>query len=198
MVKTALHAFAHLVGGRLRRSRAALGGLIVVAGFLFVACSGGSGTSADAKAEEDDGDLAPDFELTLFETPNHARGETISLSQFRGQPVVLNFWFPSCPPCVAEMPDLEAAFQAHKEIGLQFIGIQLLGLDTANDGQEFVNEVGVTYALGADETGAIVRNYKITGFPSTVLIDEDQRLIRTWTGLLDASTLDGLIEDLLN
>ena len=198
MFKTAIHAFGHLLGGRVRRSRAAWGGLIVVAGFLFVACSGGDGTSDDVKAVDDGRDLAPDFELTLFETPNHARGETISLSQFRGQPVVVNFWFPSCPPCVAEMPDLEAAFLAHKEIGLQFIGIQLLGLDTANDGQEFVNEIGVTYALGADETGAIVRNYKITGFPSTVLIDEEQRIVSTWTGLLDAKTLDGLIEDLLN
>ena len=195
MFRTSKYAFRHLVGGWAPRSRAAWGGLLFLTGFLFIACTGGS---TDIIAAEPSGKLAPDFELTLFETPNHPKGETINLSQFRGQPVVVNFWFPSCPPCVAEMPDLEAAFQEHKGNELEFIGIQLVGLDTADDGQEFVDMVGVTYALGADDTGDIVKAYKIPGFPSTVFIDEDQRIVRTWTGLLDAGTLDGLIEDLLN
>ena len=141
-------------------------------------------------------DFAPDFELTLFENENHQKGEIFALSEVEG-PAVVNFWFPSCPPCVAEMPDFEEAFQAHKSDGIQFVGVQLLGLDTAADGQAFIDDIGVTYAVGPDETGDIVTSYEITGFPSTVFIDGDQRITRKWNGFLDAEKIEELIQELL-
>ena len=135
----------------------------------------------------------------MFETPNHAAGEVIKLSQFLGQPVVINFWFPSCPPCVAEMPDLEASFQAHREDGVEFIGVQLLGIDTAEDGQRFVDELGVTYALGPDENSEIViKQYKVPGFPTTLFLDKDQNIVRKWTGPLNREKLEEFVEELLN
>ena len=143
--------------------------LALTAAFLLAACSGGASPTG---AERSDADAAPDFELVLFATENHEKGEKIRLSQFKGQPVLLNFWFPSCPPCVAEMPDLETAYQKFKLQGVQFIGIQLLGLDTVADGQEFVESIGVNYMIGADQTedssGDIVREYVVRGFPTTV------------------------------
>ncbi len=166
----------------------ALGILIV---FLAAACGGASATRAQ--------DAAPDFELVLFENENHARDESFRLSQWEGKPVVVNFWFPSCPPCVAEMPDLEAAFQRHKADGVEFVGVQLLGLDTAEEGQEFVDEVGVTYALGADETGDIViKHFKVTGFPTTVFLDREHRVVRKWSGILDADKIEELVQELLD
>lgn len=111
--------------------------------------------------------------------------------------MVLNFWFPSCPPCVAEMPDLEKAYQKFKSEGVQFIGVQLLGLDTAQDGQEFVDGIGVNYMIGADETddssGGIVRAYEVRGFPTTVFIDRDQNIGRKWSGILNLEKLEELI-----
>ena len=187
-------------------------GLVVLVTVLFAACSGGSDDSemqmTDAEGKPMSGagtetkngaseDTAPDFELVLFETENHAAGEVLRLSDLRGRPVVLNFWFPSCPPCRAEMPDLERTFQNHKADGVEFVGPQLLGLDSAQDGQDFVDEIGVTYALGADETGDILKDYKITGFPTTVFIDADQRIVRKWTGVLNEEKLEELIEKLL-
>ena len=156
------------------------------------ACGGASDDpSDDAPAE----DLAPDFQLTLFENENHAKGDTFVLSEADG-PVVVNFWFPSCPPCVAEMPDFEAAFQAHKDDGIRFVGVQLLGLDTAADGQAFIDDIGVTYAVGPDEGGQIVTSYEITGFPSTVFIDADRKITRKWNGLLDAEKIQELIQEM--
>ena len=190
--------------------------------FLAAACGGGSDaetqpapantastvaqqpTSTDAPAPTPQPatrapDAAPDFELVLFETENHARGEKFRLAQWEGKPVVVNFWFPSCPPCVAEMPDLEAAFQSHKADGVEFVGVQLLGLDTAEDGQKFVDEMGVTYAVGPDETGDIVvKHFKVTGFPNTVFLDREHRVVRKWSGILDADKIEALVQELLD
>ena len=188
---------------------------VTVTAFLVVAC-GGSGTAATAGPETDgdsvqapqarsgksDRKPAADFDLVLFETGEHQRGEKIMLSQFAGQPVVLNFWFPSCPPCVAEMPDLEAAYQKFKSQGVQFIGVQLLGLDNAKDGQDFIGSIGVNYAIGADQTedssGDIVREYMVRGFPTTVFIDSDQTIARKWSGVLNLEKLEELIQGILN
>ena len=186
-------------------------GLVVLGTFLLAACGGGDSEAAPQMFDADGNpvamgagessrseDAAPDFEIALFENQNHRKGEVFRLSDAQGRPVILNFWFPSCPACVAEMPDIDAAFNAHKSDGIEFVGIQLVGLDTAADGRAFVDDIGVTYALGADEAGSIVRDYKVTGFPSTVFIDEDQNIVRKWTGFLNAEKIEELIQELLN
>ena len=84
------------------------------------------------------------------------------------------------------MPDLEKAYQKHKGDGLQMVGIQLVGLDTVEAGQEFVDTLGVNYALGPDETGEIVTmDYRVPGFPTTVFLNPDHSISRTWTGILN-------------
>ena len=157
---------------------------MIFAAAVGVACSGG--------------EAAPDFEIVLFETPNHEAGEVLRLSDLQGRPVVLNFWYPSCPPCRAEMPDLEEAFQANRGQGVEFVGVEELILDTVEDGREFVDEIGVTYELDADVEGDLIAEYGIIGFPTTVFIDRDQQIVRKWTGILNAEKIDELIGDLLD
>ena len=191
-------------------------GLAVVATLLLAACGGdGDGDDVEAASQMFDAsgkpiekdettekrrseDAAPDFEIALFENENHSKGEVFRLSEAQGSPVVVNFWFPSCPPCVAEMPDMDAAFKAHKSDGIEFVGVMLVGLDTVADGQAFVDDIGVTYALGPDETTSIIRDYKVTGFPATVFIDKDQNIVRKWTGFLNAEKIEELIQEILN
>lgn len=197
------------------RPRVAWLGIAVATAFLFAACTSGGSPSetasttgsisnsappaSSAPSVSRSADAVPDFELSLFETPNYAAGEVIKLSQFQGQPVVLNFWFPSCPPCVAEMPDLEASFQEHRADGVQFIGVQLLGIDTAEDGQAFVDKLGVTYALGPDEDSDITFNqFKVPGFPTTFFLDGNQNIVKKWTGPLNRAKLEELVQELLN
>ena len=153
--------------------------------------------TAACSQQSEPADPAPDFEITLYETETRQAGETLRLSDLKGKPVVLNFWFPSCPPCVAEMPEFERVFQNHKSYGLEFIGVQLVGIDTAVDGQEFVNEVGVSYALGPDEDD-IITKYKVNGFPMTVFIDRDQNVVRRWQGVLNEEKMEEILSDILN
>ena len=145
-------------------------------------------------------DAAPDFELTLFENDDHSSGEVLRLSDLVGKPVVLNHWFPSCPPCVAEMPDFEEAYQKYKD-QVVFIGVQNMGVDTEEDGQKFVNDLGVNYAVGPDNNPnneiEIFIAHKVTGFPTTEFLNREQEVVRKWSGLLDAEKLDELIQELL-
>ena len=177
-----------------------------VTALLLAVAACTSEESPDPKSATDIGgdsslERAPDFELVLFGNNDHEAGETISLSQFEGQPIVLNFWFPSCPPCVAEMPDFETAYQKFKEDGVEFIGVQLVGLDSVEDGQKFVKKLGVNYNLGADKIGdkmgGIVMDYSISGFPTTVFIDKDGNIQRRWSGALDLEKLEELIKEIL-
>ena len=169
------------------RNRLTLLGLLCLPLLLIaVACSQQSGPT----------DPAPDFELTLYGTETRQEGETLRLSDLKGKPVVLNFWFPSCPPCVAEMPEFERAFQNHRTYDVEFVGVQLLGIDTAEDGQNFVNEVGVTYALGPDEDD-IITKYKVNGFPMTVFIDKDQNIVRRWQGVLNEEKMEEILSEIL-
>ena len=174
--------------------------LLGLTAFVLMSCTTGAssesptspGSADPAQAE----DPAPDFELTLFGNANYEAGETLKLSDLKGKPVVVNFWFPSCPPCVAEMPDLQMSFERHAG-DVAFIGVQLIGLDTAADGQAFVDDLGVTYALGPDD-GAIIRDYNVAGFPTTVFVDKDQNIVRKWTGILNEEKLEELVAGILN
>ena len=170
--------------------RRVIGGiaLICLTLALSVACA-----SQDAAT-----DAAPDFSLDLYASDARADGETIRMSNLEGQPVVMNFWFPSCPPCVAEMPDLERVYQKHKADGVEFIGVQLVGLDTVADGKDFIREMGITYPVGADEDGGIVQAYGITGFPTTVFIDGNQSIVRKWSGVLTEEKLEELVAEIMN
>ena len=185
----------HVSVDTLWRPRAAWPTLLVVATFIFVACTNSSAATDTGNGSSDQ---APDFGLVLFETENHAAGETIRLSQFRGHPVVVNHWFPSCPPCRAEMPEFEEAFQKHRDDGVVFVGVQNLASDSIADGQEFIDEVGVTYANGPDEDNSILLAYEVIGFPSTYFVDKDQNIVRGWTGQLNAEKLEQFIQELLD
>lgn len=192
MVRAVVDPFKSLVLKVMGLNRGRIIGIVSLAALVLVSCSNAGPADSVQQAE----DLAPDFEIALFGNENHTAGETFSMSDLKGKPVVLNFWFPSCPPCVAEMPDLQHSFERH-EGDVEFVGVQLVGLDTLADGQAFVEQLGVTYALGPDE-GAIIRDYSVAGFPTTVFIDKDQRIVRKWTGILNEEKLEELVAEILN
>ena len=130
---------------------------------------------------------ASDFEMS---TP---RDGVFNLDRLEGRPLVLNFWFPSCPPCRAELPDLQAAYEIHTD-EIQFLGVQLLGLDSAEEGQEFLDELGIEYPSGADAENQMVRDFKILGFPTTIFIDSDHNIVKKHAGILSAGSLETLID----
>ena len=176
----------------IRLSRNGMFGVVAFSALLLAACSAGVQTT-----KVGDFDVAPDFELSVFENANHQRGDLVSLSGLEGKPVVVNFWYPSCPPCRLEMPDLQATFSKHEDDGLEFIGVQSLILDTVEEGQDFIDEFGITYAVGPDEEGSILIDYGAVNFPTTVFLDKNHEIVKVWAGLLTAEKLEELIAPLI-
>jgi len=79
-----------------------------------------------------------------------------------------------------------------------FIGIMSLVLDTVADGQNFVDEFGITYAIGPDSDGSILIDNKIIGFPTTIFLNDKHEVVRKWAGVLNAEKLDELIAEATN
>ncbi len=167
-------------------SRTASVRLVAGVSVLVVACAGGIS----------EGEPAPDFELALFGNPNNTEGQMVKLSDFKGQPVVVNFWYPSCGPCRLEVPHLEEASRNHKG-DVKFLAAQVSGFDSAEEGQAFVDELGLTFSIGFAEDPQIVADYKIIGFPSSVFLNQRHEIVRTWGGALNLEKLEELIQELL-
>jgi len=123
---------------------------------------------------------ASDFTLTLF------AGETIRLSELRGQVVVINFWASWCPPCRREAPALEAAWQALQKEDVVFLGIDVW--DEREDALDFIDEFGVTYPNGPDDDGIAI-DYGVTGIPETYIIDRKGQLAAKFVGPVTTTQL---------
>jgi cytochrome c biogenesis protein CcmG, thiol:disulfide interchange protein DsbE len=100
------------------------------------------------------------------------KGNTVKLSSFRGSPVLINFWTTWCPPCRAEMPDIEAVWQANKAAGLVVIGVDV-GEDTDTI-TKYLEKGGFTWTILRDTEGDVFRDlYRGVAFPSSFFIDKD-------------------------
>lgn len=141
---------------------------------------------------------APDFELPVYSNAGFSSNYNIRLSDMEDSPVVLNFWFPSCPPCRAEIPDIEASFKRYQNEGVYFLGITNLELDSKKDALDFISETGATYTFGIDVGGSIMRSYGVNGFPSTIFMNSEHEIVRSWVGMLDSEKLEEFIQEIVN
>ena len=135
--------------------------------FLLNGCDNVSDTSAPtAVATNYIGGPAPDF------TSVTVGGEEISLSQYRGQVVILNFWATWCPPCREEMPSMQAL---HDKFAAK--GLVLLAVNVEENGHavvsDFLKKTPYSFPIVFDEDAVIQNTYKVFRFPETFIIDKN-------------------------
>ena len=117
------------------------------------------------------GHPAPNFTLVLLH--NDSGKNTLSLSNLKGKPIVLNFWASWCQPCKEELPLLENAW---KQMQAQNKNIVFLGIDfqeSNSDASSFLLQHGITYLAGLDTDGSIANKYGVSSLPQTVFIDRN-------------------------
>lgn len=166
---------------RWLRLTVALGGL-----GLAVAVGISVGTSAGETAESA-GDSV-DASFTYFD------GTPGALSDFRGTPVVVNFWASWCPACVAEMPDFEAVHQQFAG-EVEFLGLNMQEVDKGA-ALTLVEQTGVSYTLAEDPQGEIYRQFGGIAMPTTVFLDAEGRVVDVHAGVLFAEDLARIVEEL--
>ena len=147
----------------------------------------------DADTEESAVFPAPDFTLT------DQFGVTHTLSDYKGKVVFLNFWATWCPPCRAEMPDIqklyeEAAGDEESELVILGVAFPNLGDETSEDGiRRFLEENGYTYPTVMDTDASLMTPYYITAYPTTYMIDRDGNIF----GYVPGSMTKDIMEDII-
>jgi cytochrome c biogenesis protein CcmG/thiol:disulfide interchange protein DsbE len=139
------------------------------------------------------GHAAPDF--TMPEVWNGAPGQTIHLADFKGRPVVLNFWASWCDDCKLELPTLQAGYEKYRASGVVFIGLAFN--DERENGLPFLKKYGVTYPAGRDTDGDIAVKYGVTNVPETVYIGRDGRVVNKTRGGLAPEQLETDLQQIL-
>ena len=111
------------------------------------------------------GEPPPVFSLEMVD------GQTLSLAELRGRPVVVNFWATWCPPCRGEMPDLENLARDYREAGLVVVGINLE--EDRPTVRRYADTLGLSFRLVLDRDGQVANAYNLTALPTTYFVDRE-------------------------
>lgn len=141
--------------------------LILGAAWIWISVPApGSTTQGQIQAPQE-GFAAPDFTLETFE------GQTYTLSDFRGRPVLVNFWASWCPPCRSEMPAMQRVFEDLEEEGLIVLAVNSTHQDNLGEAIKFVNNLQLSFPILLDRTGSVGSLYDIRSLPTSFFIDPE-------------------------
>ena len=172
--------------------RVALGLLVAMLfGFLLTASgcvpSAQDSGSVEVKASAlesapEIGHMAPDFTLIDLD------GNQLTLSDLRGKTVFLNFWATWCPPCRAEMSEIEAISQKYKDAGVAVFVIDLR--EPESDVLRFVQEGGYSWSFVIDRTGEVGKTYGVTLIPTSFFLDKEGVIRAVNIGAITRQTME--------
>lgn len=151
-------------------------------------------------AEEDIMELAPPApDFTLIDQ----YGNTHTLSDYKGKTVFLNFWATWCPPCRAEMPEIQ---EIYEEYGGNESDVIILGIASPNYGREgsaediaaFLEDNGYSYPVVMDEDGLSAYDYGVSAYPTTFMIDKEGNVFGYVTGQITKDIMNSIIEQTID
>lgn len=118
------------------------------------------------------GKVAPDIAIAYGFNGIDAKA---SLKSWRGKPVVIKFWSPTCPPCRKQLPGLEKLHKRYKKKGLHVVAISL---GTNDRSKKFIESKGLTFPVGVDFNKTTRTRYGVRAIPATFLVGRDGRLCK--------------------
>ncbi|MBR5536149.1 MAG: TlpA family protein disulfide reductase [Clostridia bacterium] len=145
-----------------------------------------NGGVMESPKEEDGAEgnfAAPDFEVL---DPN---GEKVRLSDFKGKPVVLNFWATWCGYCKEEMPDFDKASKEYPDVQFMMINATDGVQETIDSAKIYIDNSGFSFDVFFDTKMDASRKYYVSGLPATFFINEEGELVAQGKGMLDYESL---------
>jgi thiol-disulfide isomerase/thioredoxin len=134
--------------------------------WALVAIVGVSSRPAVAQSTDlEPGRLAPPFDLAGLD------GGRVTLTEFRGRPVVINFWATWCTPCRVEMPMLIEAWQENRGQPLEIVAVNLTDQERGKDVRRFVEQLKLPFYVALDQRGRVRERYGLVSLPTTVFVD---------------------------
>lgn len=167
----------------------AIAGLVlalVIAGLLLFK---GSATESSSQPSSLIKEAAPNFTLALLD------GKSFQLSDYKGKPVLINFFASWCLPCREEIPAIEKMVSVYKPKGVVFLGISTD--DTEVNAKDFIKKYGVTYPVGLDKATTIQSSFGLFGIPTTYFIDKQGIVSYFHSGVVTEELLQNELDKLL-
>ena len=147
-------------------------------------------TSAPAQSEPM---YAPNFTVTDRE------GNEVHFSDLTGKPMILNLWASWCPPCRAELPDFDAAYQTYgNQIDFMMIDLCDGRRETPATGGAFVDQQGYSFPVYFDTTGSAASVYQAYAIPMTIGVKENGEITAIYNGALSGEQVNALVNNLLS
>jgi len=128
--------------------------------------SGGAGVSLLTKLN---GKPAPDFKL--FDMDDKER----TLADYKGKPIIVNFWATWCPPCRKEIPSMNRAWHKIKDEGIAMIAINVG--ESADEVFAFTGEYPIDFTVLLDQSGMVSTTWPVRGLPTTFVVDTEGNLV---------------------
>lgn len=140
------------------------------------------------------GQQAPDFAV------ENVNGETVALSNYEGQPVILNFWATWCAPCRIEMPEFEATYQTHKDNGLEILALNREESQTTISafwGEMASQGTPLTFVPLLDLEGSVADQYGVFNMPTTYFVAPDGTITAVHRGPLNQELLEEYLAQIM-
>ncbi len=170
-----------------------IGILVLAAAWIFVSVDRDGTSTAGLIPAPQAGFLAPDFTLET------TAGESITLSDLRGQVVLVNFWATWCPPCKAEMPAFEQAYLDYADQGFVLLAVNAIQQDSVPAIDSFRADNGLSFPILLDTDSKVSRAYQVQSLPTSFFVGKDGVISEVVIGGPMAEALiRARIEELIN
>ncbi len=163
-------------------SLAVVASLALVALLVYGVVGAGGSTTLDDAVKAGERPAAPDRELPLLD------GGTGSVGEWRGKPVIVNFWASWCAPCKAEAPLLERAHRRLTARGGTVLGVTVS--DASDDSRAFMRKYGITFPSVRDVEGELAEDFETKGVPESFAVDAEGRVVAISRGQVDRAFVD--------
>lgn len=131
--------------------------------------------------------------VPLFSLPGYPDNKPISLANYQGKPIFINFWASWCPPCQAETPDLVKAYAKYGD-KVQFIGVNLTAQDSLADVTAFIKKYDIKYPVAMDIKGSVAQQYQVLAIPTSIFVNRQGIIIERYVGAIPPQILERYLQ----